>query len=143
MEGIVARRVIPSDNSCLFNAVGYAMDHDKNKAPELRQHLGLPKFIHLGKQSGIHNYNVEVYRKLSFAFGAGLGAIELSILADYYGCEIAAYDIQTTRWDLYGQMSPFDGAMKESDQTMFPVRSDGTIGSVEGLALNLVKEQHR
>ncbi|KAE8686526.1 Detected protein of confused Function [Hibiscus syriacus] len=31
------------------------------------------------------------------------GAIELSILADYYGCEIAAYDIQTTCCDLYGQ----------------------------------------
>jgi hypothetical protein len=23
MEGVVVRRVIPSDNSCLFNAVGY------------------------------------------------------------------------------------------------------------------------
>lgn len=32
------------------------------------------------------------------------GAIELSILADYYGHEIAAYDIQTTRCDLYGQV---------------------------------------
>ncbi|BBN69698.1 OTU-like cysteine protease family protein, partial [Prunus dulcis] len=37
MEGIVVRRAIPSDNSCLFNEVGYAMDHDKKKAPELRQ----------------------------------------------------------------------------------------------------------
>ncbi|KAE8669865.1 hypothetical protein F3Y22_tig00112215pilonHSYRG00109 [Hibiscus syriacus] len=37
MEGIVVRRVIPSDNRCLFNAVGYVMDHDKTKAPELRQ----------------------------------------------------------------------------------------------------------
>ncbi|TXG67777.1 hypothetical protein EZV62_009052 [Acer yangbiense] len=188
MEGVVARRVIPSDNSCLFNAVGYVMDHDKNKAPELRQviaatvHLGLPKFILLDKQSGIHNYNLEVYHKLSFAFGAGLvgnlliycadfylifcgeGAIELSILADYYGREIAAYDIQTTRCDLYGQgkkyservmliydglhydalaMSPFDGAPEEFDQTIFHVRSDRTIGPIEGLALNLVKEQHR
>ncbi|KAK9209696.1 hypothetical protein WN944_002064 [Citrus x changshan-huyou] len=35
------------------------------------------------------------------------GAIELSILADYYGREIAAYDIQTTRCDLYGQVSSF------------------------------------
>ncbi|KDO62676.1 hypothetical protein CISIN_1g0286612mg, partial [Citrus sinensis] len=34
-------------------------------------------------------------------------AIELSILADYYGSEIAAYDIQTTRCDLYGQVSSF------------------------------------
>ena len=29
--------------------------------------------ILLGKQSGFHNYNVEVYHKLSFAFGVGLG----------------------------------------------------------------------
>ena len=34
-----------------------------------------------------------------------LGAIELSILADYYGREIGAYDIQTSRCDLYGQVS--------------------------------------
>lgn len=34
-----------------------------------------------------------------------LGAIELAILSDYYGREIAAYDIQTTRCDLYGQVS--------------------------------------
>ncbi|KAI9074841.1 hypothetical protein K1719_043191 [Acacia pycnantha] len=36
-EGIIVRRVIPSDNSCLFNAIGYVMDHDKTKASELRQ----------------------------------------------------------------------------------------------------------
>ncbi|KAL5737637.1 hypothetical protein ACOSP7_030398 [Xanthoceras sorbifolium] len=92
------------------------------------------------------------------------GAIELVILADYYGPEIAAYDIQTSRCDLYGQekkyservmliydglhydalaMSPFDGAPEEFDQTIFPVRSDRTIGPAEGLALNLVKEQQR
>lgn len=38
-------------------------------------------------------------------FVISTGAIELSILADYYGREIAAYDIQTTRCDLYGQVS--------------------------------------
>ncbi|KAK8461654.1 hypothetical protein SEVIR_1G076002v4 [Setaria viridis] len=36
MEGVVARRVIPSDNSCLFNVV-YVMEHNRNKASELRQ----------------------------------------------------------------------------------------------------------
>ncbi|KAL5804149.1 hypothetical protein ACOSQ3_030949 [Xanthoceras sorbifolium] len=40
-------------------------------------------------------------------------------------------------------MSPFDGAPEEFDQTIFPVRSDRTIGPAEGLALNLVKEQQR
>lgn len=33
----VVRRVIPSDNSCLFNAVGYVMEHDRHKAAALRK----------------------------------------------------------------------------------------------------------
>ena len=30
------RRVIASDNSCLFNAVGYVMERSRDRAPELR-----------------------------------------------------------------------------------------------------------
>lgn len=33
----VVRRVIPSDNSCLFTAVGYVMEHDRGKAAQLRR----------------------------------------------------------------------------------------------------------
>lgn len=40
------------------------------------------------------------------------------------------------------QMSPFEGAPEEFDQTIFAVQN-GSIGPVEGLALNLVKEQQR
>lgn len=43
---------------------------------------------------------------------------------------------------LYWQMSPFEGAPEEFDQTIFPVQG-GTIGPVEGLALNFTKEQQR
>ena len=32
------------------------------------------------------------------------GAIELAIFSEYYGREIAAYNIQTARCDLYGQV---------------------------------------
>lgn len=39
-------------------------------------------------------------------------------------------------------MSPFEGAPEEFDQTIFAVQ-DRTVGPVEGLALNYVKEQHR
>ncbi|KAJ4833022.1 OTU protein [Turnera subulata] len=165
MEGVVVRRVIPSDNSCLFNAVGYVMDHDKKKAPELRQ------VIAATVASDPEKYNEAFLGKKNEEYCAWIldsekwgGAIELSILADYYGREIAAYDIQTTRCDLYGQekkyseramliydglhydalaMSPAEGAPEEFDQTIFHVRSDRTIGPAEGLALNLVKEQHR
>jgi len=50
-----------------------------------------------------------ICNSLSFFVGFGLfwfcaGAIELSILCDHYAREIAAYDIQTMRCDLYGQV---------------------------------------
>lgn len=51
--------------------------------------------------------DVAIYLFIHFAdFNIDLceGAIELSILADYYRREIAAYDIQTARCDLYGQV---------------------------------------
>ncbi|CAK7338494.1 unnamed protein product, partial [Dovyalis caffra] len=165
MEGIVVRRVIPSDNSCLFNAVGYVMDHDKKKAPELRQ------VIAATVASNPEKYNEAFLGKPNSEYCTWIldsekwgGAIELSILADYYGREIAAYDIQTSRCDLYGQerkyseramliydglhydalaMSPFEDAPEEFDQTIFSVQKGRTIGPAEGLALNLVKEQQR
>ncbi|KAH9651726.1 OVARIAN TUMOR DOMAIN-containing deubiquitinating enzyme 2 [Citrus sinensis] len=166
MEGIIVRRVIPSDNSCLFNAVGYVMEHDKNKAPELRQLIvdGIHLYGNLVELSAVHlppviaatvasdpvKYSEAFLGKSNQEYCSWIqdpekwgGAIELSILADYYGREIAAYDIQTTRCDLYGQISPFEGAPEEFDQTIFPVQKGRTIGPAEDLALKLVKEQQR
>ncbi|XP_043689221.1 OVARIAN TUMOR DOMAIN-containing deubiquitinating enzyme 2 isoform X1 [Telopea speciosissima] len=165
MEGIIVRRVIPSDNSCLFNAVGYVMDHDKHKAPELRQVIAATVASDQSKYSepflGKPNDEYCAWILDSEKWG---GAIELSILADYYGCEIAAYDIQTSRCDLYGQemkypervmliydglhydalaMSPFEDAPEEFDQTIFTVQKDRSIGSVERLAMNFVREEQR
>ncbi|KAG9153807.1 hypothetical protein Leryth_005922 [Lithospermum erythrorhizon] len=142
MEGAIVRRVIPSDNSCLFNAVGYVMEHDRSKAPELREVIAATVV------SDPEKYSEAILGKANEEYCAWIlnpekwgGAIELSILADYYGREIAAYDIQTTRCDVYGQMSPSEGAPEEFDQTIFPVQSDRTIGPVEALALNLAKDE--
>uniref|UniRef100_A0A1J3CYP6 Ubiquitin thioesterase OTU n=1 Tax=Noccaea caerulescens TaxID=107243 RepID=A0A1J3CYP6_NOCCA len=165
MEGIIVRRVIPSDNSCLFNAIGYVMDKDKKKAPELRQ------VIAASVASNKDKYNEAFLGKQNEEYCAWIlnpekwgGAIELSILADYYGREIGAYDIQTSRCDLYGQtknynervmliydglhydalaLSPFEGAEEDFDMTIFPVGKDRSIGAIEGLVLNLVKDQQR
>ncbi|XP_072954354.1 OVARIAN TUMOR DOMAIN-containing deubiquitinating enzyme 2 [Typha angustifolia] len=165
MEGVVVRRVIPSDNSCLFNAVGYLMEHNKSRASELRQVIAATVASDPGK------YNEAFLGKPNEEYCAWIlnpekwgGAIELSILSEYYGREIAAYDIQTTRCDLYGQgkkydervmllydglhydalaMSPFEGAPEEFDQTIFPVDYNRSIGPVEGLALNLVRDAQR
>ncbi|CAL5023839.1 unnamed protein product [Urochloa decumbens] len=165
MEGAIVRRVIPSDNSCLFNAVGYVMEHNRNKASELRQ------VIAATVASDPAKFNEVFLGKPNEAYCAWIldpekwgGAIELSILSEYYGREIAAYDIQTTRCDLYGQeknyservmliydglhydalaMSPAEGAPEEFDLTIFPVNHNRSIGPAEGLALNLVKEEQR
>ncbi|KAG6528051.1 hypothetical protein ZIOFF_010189 [Zingiber officinale] len=40
-------------------------------------------------------------------------------------------------------MSPYDGAPKGFDQTVFSVRSDRSIGLVENFALNLVKDAQK
>ncbi|GAY59360.1 hypothetical protein CUMW_193940 [Citrus unshiu] len=103
-------------------------------------------------------------KSIVLGFRTHRSAIELSILADCYGREIAAYDIQTTRCDLYGQekkyservmliydelhydalaISPFEGAPVEFDQILVPVRKDRIIGLAEELVLKLVKEQQR
>lgn len=42
------------------------------------------------------------------------------------------------------QMSPFEEAPEEFDQTIFTVHKDRTIGpAAEGLTLNLVRDAHR
>ncbi|KAJ0974695.1 hypothetical protein J5N97_016675 [Dioscorea zingiberensis] len=165
MEGVVVRRVIPSDNSCLFNAIGYVMEHDKHKAQELRQVIaaavGSDPVKYTEAFLGKPNEDYCAWILDSDKWG---GAIELSVLSEYYAREIAAYDIQTMRCDLYGQgkkyqervmllydglhydavaMSPFDGAPEEFDQTIFHINSDCSIGPVESLALNLVRDENR
>ncbi|XP_058002201.1 OVARIAN TUMOR DOMAIN-containing deubiquitinating enzyme 2, partial [Hevea brasiliensis] len=131
----------------------YVMYHDKNKGLELRQ------VIAATVASDPAKYNEAFLGKPNEEYCAWIldlekwgGAIEISILADYYGCEIAAYDIQTIRYDLYGQdnkyteremliydglhydalaISPFEGALEEFDQTIFAVQNDRTIGPAE------------
>lgn len=164
MEAVV-RRVIPSDNSCLFNAVGYVMEHNRNKAAELRQ------VIAATVMSDTATYNELVLEKPNDVYSQWIqdpekwgGAIELAILAKYYKREIAAYDIQTTRCDVYGQgegytervmliydglhydalaLTFFEGAPEEVDQTIFPILQDGTLGHVSKLAEKLVQDAHR
>ncbi|KMZ59325.1 Ubiquitin thioesterase OTU1 [Zostera marina] len=165
MDGIAVRRVIPSDNSCIFNAVGFIMDHDKHKAQELRQ------VIAATVSSDPEKYNEVFLGKSNASYCQWIldnqkwgGAIELSILSEYYKREIAAYDVQTMRCDLYGQehnfdervmviydglhydalaMSPAEDVPEEFDQTIFSVRNDRTIGNIERLVFELVKEANR
>jgi ubiquitin thioesterase OTU1 len=114
----VARRVVASDNSCLFNAVAYSMEgcspasrtgpsgrRDPSHATALRSVVSRcvrsdPETFteaYLGGQSAD-----EYARWIEQPKHWG-GAVELAILSDYFRREIAAYCIQTTRCDVYGE----------------------------------------
>ncbi|PQP92630.1 ubiquitin thioesterase OTU1 [Prunus yedoensis var. nudiflora] len=151
MEGIVVRRVIPSDNSCLFNAVRYAMDHDKKKAPELRQVIAATvasdptKYSEafLGKPNEEYCAWILDSKKWGGNSLCSHWSIRLTVqeieLVEKKCFERALLIYDGLHYDALA-MSPFEGAPEEFDQTIFAVK-DNTIGPVEGLALNLVKEQ--
>eukprot|EP00897_Mesotaenium_endlicherianum_P007160 jgi/Mesen1/6472/ME000330S05495 len=164
-EEVVVRRIIDADNNCLFNAVGYVMELNKRKALELRQ------VIAAAVASAPTTYTDAFLGKPNKEYCDWIlhpdhwgGGIELAILSAHYGRQIAAYDIQTKRCDVYGEdknyservmlvydgihydalaASPFAGAPDEVDQTIFAVDSSGDIGRPARLALKLIEEQHR
>jgi ubiquitin thioesterase OTU1 len=103
-DGTVAvRRVIDSDNSCLFNAVGYVTSRSLREAPRLRRVIADAvagdTFTYTEGFLGKPNAEYCTWIMDSQHWG---GAVELSILASYHKKEIAAYDIQTQRCDVYG-----------------------------------------
>ena len=103
-DGTVAqRRVIDSDNSCLFNAVGYVMLRSLREAPSLRRVIA---DVVSGDQftytEGFLGKSNPEYCKWIMDSKHWGGAVELSILSKHFRREIAAYDIQTQRCDVYG-----------------------------------------
>eukprot|EP00899_Mesostigma_viride_P002098 jgi/Mesvir1/1188/Mv17682-RA.2 len=109
MGGVTAvRKEIASDNSCLFRAVAFVMDHREELAPQLRSVVADAVLADpfrfsegvLGKPGS--EYADWIRRPNSWG-----GGIELAILSEHYGREIAAYDVVTCRCDLYGQGSGY------------------------------------
>ncbi|CAL5229044.1 g12293 [Coccomyxa viridis] len=157
------RRVIASDNSCLFNAVGYVMERSRDRAPELRRVIaetvaGNPEQYtegFLGKPNDAYCKWIQDKQKWG-------GAIELAILSSFFGREIAAYDIQTKRCDVYGQdeghservmlvydglhydalaVAAFDDAPEEVDITVFEC-SGPDADAISNAAADLVRKVH-
>lgn len=101
----MTRRTIPDDNSCLYNAVGYACENGSlNSASTLRQ---VCASIVLSKPS---LYSTAILGKTPQAYVQDLlnpkrwgGSIELGVLSGYFACEIVAVDVQTKKPYTYGQ----------------------------------------
>lgn len=102
--GVVVRRVVDSNNSCLFEATGYVIHGSRGRAQELR---GLA--AELIAADG-ERYSEAFLGKPSKEYVAWLqkadswgGAIEVSVFSERFRCEIAAFDICHNRRDLYGE----------------------------------------
>jgi len=104
-EGYMVRRKIADDNSCLFNAVGYVLEgKTRTKAPQLRSLIASLVVAEpdvyseavLGKPNS--DYAQWILQPKSWG-----GAIELSILAQHYQTEIAAFDVSTKITYCYGE----------------------------------------
>ena len=157
---VLVRRSIADDNSCMFNAVGYCIEHSRARAPDLRRLVA--EAVHADpatwSEAVLGKSNEEYQRWIQLPLSWG-GAIELSILAAHYGIEIWAADIQTCRVDRYGEGSGFsercwlmyDGlhydalavapsadAPEEFDTTQFPVAHS----DIDDAAADLVKKHH-
>ncbi|MBN3297412.1 OTU1 thioesterase, partial [Amia calva] len=104
---VLARRVVPADNSCLFTSVFYVVEggvYDPACAPEMR---GLIAQI---VASDSTSYSEAVLGKSNEEYCSWIrrddtwgGAIEVSILSKFYQCEICVVDTQTVRVDRFGE----------------------------------------
>ncbi len=102
------RRIMKSDNSCLFNAVAYLTERSLESAEELRAIIASYVIsdpdtyneVYLGKPN--QEYSEWIMNPTSWG-----GAIELQILSDYFKIEIGAVNIQTLRVDRFGEANNY------------------------------------
>ena len=104
-DGTVAvRKVIDADNSCLFNAIGYVFFRSLAKAKELR------KVVHDAVLSDPDTFSEAALGKPPKEYAEWVlqpnswgGQVELFVLSTHLQKQIAAYDVQTGRVDVYGE----------------------------------------
>ncbi|KAF7278259.1 yod1 deubiquitinase [Rhynchophorus ferrugineus] len=106
--GILMKHVVPADNSCLFTSVNFVLngkvDETGEAAPFLRQVVAetIKNERHnydeaiLGKP--VEDYCIWIQNDKSWG-----GAIELAILSNYYGIEIAVVDTMNAIINRFGE----------------------------------------
>jgi ubiquitin thioesterase OTU1 len=158
VEGDISRRIIPSDNSCLFNAFAHCLyGPQSNYSQNMRQliadyivdHSEMYNEWVLGQP--VDQYIQWIQQNTSWG-----GEIELSILSAYYQIQIVAFDIKTTKAYRYGVDQSYtakafllyDGIHYDlleltnsngSSVTLFPINDD----IAEMKALQLVQELNK
>lgn len=154
-NGILLKKVVPADNSCLFTSVRFVLNGKvDNEGSEMMRHI-----IAQEVATNTQDYNDAVLGKSNAEYCAWIqkpdswgGAIEVAILSSYYGIEIDVVDIQNAIINRFGEDKNyglrvfllFDGIhydplYMETDgagapATIFPVEEMGVYQQAEQLA---------
>ncbi|XP_023174106.2 ubiquitin thioesterase OTU1 [Drosophila hydei] len=154
-NGILLKKVVPADNSCLFTSIRFVLNGKvDNEGSEMMRHI-----IAQEVAADTQQYNDAVLGKSNAEYCAWIqkadswgGAIEVSILSNYYGIEIDVVDIQNAIINRFGEDKNFglrvfllfDGihydplymeiSQSASPATIFPVEELGVYQQAEQLA---------
>eukprot|EP00927_Polykrikos_kofoidii_P060540 TRINITY_DN55498_c0_g1_i1.p1 TRINITY_DN55498_c0_g1~~TRINITY_DN55498_c0_g1_i1.p1 ORF type:complete len:268 (-),score=66.12 TRINITY_DN55498_c0_g1_i1:36-788(-) len=157
-EATIIRRVIPADNSCLFNAVGYALEGGaKDRGMALRETAAALVLSAPGRWGEAElGRSCEEYADWIQDTQHWGGGIELAVLSEHFGTELAAFDCQTARVHVFGQdkgyrqraLFIYDGihydvlvrqlfaaAPPELDVTLFDVNDEVAMAQAKALAV--------
>jgi len=149
-EGILTRKVVPANNSCLFTSINCCMSDgklDTDVAPLMREIIvgAVSSQPALYTDAVLGKPNAEYCGWILKGESWG-GAIEVSILSKYYAVEIDVVDTQSGRIDRFGEdvnyptrifllydgihydplvMEPLDGI--SACKTVFPATDDSVV----------------
>ena len=156
--GVILRQVVPANNSCLFTSVHFVMERqlDLNVATQMRELIaGVVMSDPVTYTDAFLDKSNEDYCKWIQNSESWGGAIEVAILSNYYGIEIAVVDTQNTRVNRFGEDKNYkervfliydgihyDPLMMESpDPTLPPITKFSTSNQeVLSMALELAAE---
>ncbi|VDI21883.1 ubiquitin thioesterase OTU1 [Mytilus galloprovincialis] len=156
-RGVLMRKVVPANNSCLFTSINAVMNGGKidlDYAPSIRQLIAGVVMsdpqtfsdVFLGRSNSS-------YCKWIMKDDTWGGAIEISILSKYYDVEIDVVDTQSCRIDRFGEdlhydqrvliiydgvhydplvLEPFDSSLPV--QTIFPADNASILGQAQEIA---------
>ena len=107
-QGILTRKVVPANNSCLFTSIDFLIE--ERTSINLECEKSMRELIASIVQSDKDTYNSAIlgksnkdYCKWIMSSDSWGGAIEIAILSKYYGIEIDVVDTQSGRIDRFGE----------------------------------------
>lgn len=152
--GILMKKVVPSDNSCLFTSIGFVL----NGNVDTTVHSLMRQIIAMEVASDTETYNEAMLGRPNAEYCAWIqqpsswgGAIEVAILSRFYGLEMAVVDTINSIINRFGEDKNygqrvfllFDGVhydplyLEQSDggiQTVFPAEDEEIYREAEQLA---------